>query len=77
MAEPMNIINKKIHKRDKQLIAMQKKRLKPEVFMNEEVDVENEIMGNQFNLVLKDSLLNTGLERIHANKRELRLNHLD
>ena len=56
---------------------MQKKRLKPEVFMNEEVDVENEIMGNQFNLVLKDSLLNTGLERIHANKRELRLNHLD
>ena len=45
--------------------------------MNEEVDVDDEIMGNQFNLVLKDSLLNTGLERIHANKRELRLNHLD
>ena len=45
--------------------------------MNEEVDVDDEIMGNQFNLVLKDSLLNTGHERILANKRELRLNHLD
>ena len=56
---------------------MQNKRFKPEIFLNDEVDVDEEIVGNQFNQILKESLMNKSQERVAANKREQRLNHMD
>ena len=48
--------------------------MNPELYINRAVEVDDEIVGNQFNQVLKESLLSGSRDRIIATKREQRLN---
>ena len=47
---------------------MHKKRRAPQLYLNETIDVEEEIRGNQFNQVLQRSLLAPMTERLLATR---------